>query len=809
MVKGFFKTFWPVGAIALISALIFFKIFQKGLYPIPADLLVSFYFPWYSGGWVGYDPWTTHKEMLGADAIRQIYLWKEFAMQQFILGRFPLWNPFTFSGQPLLANFQSSVFYPFNIFYLLTDAKNAWILLITIQPFLAGIFMFICLRSFKLSKVPALFGSTAFMFSSYFITWMENGNVSHSYLWLPFAIFSINRFFERYKIRYLIVLTAAIVLAIFAGHPQTVIYIILATALFFLFKIFNKNKNPKLFLYYCFALLGALLISAIQLAPTFSLYKISPIHLPFAKDVFERSILPIQNLVTFFASDFFGHPASNNFWSVSYGDFTPYFGVVPLVFSLWGIFKLFGNKFIKFATFTSAFFVLAAVNGPITFLIKKFQLPIIDATSPSRFISITIFFLIIVSAFGFSDFLKNIKSKKYLQGFLKFLGIVFAVYSAMWGFTIFGKIIFQKDPAWQINLSVTQRNLLLPTVMFLTVPALALFVIAAKKLFKSYPENLIEKAVISVIFLTTLTGGVYYSNKFLPVAPKKFIFPEHPIFTWLEKNAGINRFYGSQTARVDYNFPTHYKVYGVEGYDTLRFERYAQLLASIPSGQIPLAYLRSDASIPDDNNNLNKKRILDLLGVKYLLDKEDNPKTGADWHYERYPVDNLQGLVQYTRAQIYLRKDALPRIFMTTKYTVAKSDNEILSNIYNRNFDLSTVILEQEPPILIENSQANVIIPQVISYLPNESIIKTNSNSNSLLFISDAYSDDWKAYIDNIKSPLLRADYALRAVAVPKGEHKVRFQYEPVSFKVGLFITLLALTATFILSSIAITKKRF
>ena len=102
MKKKEFSFFLPLAVICIFTLFIFFKIFLKGLYPIPADLLVSFYFPWYSGGWEGYNPWTTHKELLNADAIRQIYLWKEFAISQFKNGQFPLWNPYTFSGQPFI-----------------------------------------------------------------------------------------------------------------------------------------------------------------------------------------------------------------------------------------------------------------------------------------------------------------------------------------------------------------------------------------------------------------------------------------------------------------------------------------------------------------------------------------------------------------------------------------------------------------------------------------------------------------------------------------------------------------------------------
>lgn len=804
---NFLKKFYPIFIILFVTFLIFFKIFTKGLYPVPGDLLVSFYFPWYSGGWAGYDPWTTHKELLNADSIRQIYLWKEFAAKQFLSGNFPLWNHYTFSGQPLAANFQSSVYYPLNIFYFFTDSRNAWILLITIQPFLAGLFMYLAIKSFKLSNISALFGSIAFMFSSYLITWLENGNVSQSYLWLPLTVYAINKFFDKFKIRYLLILTISFALSILAGHPQTVIYILITTLIYFTFKLFENKLSFKYFIYYLGSVSLSLLLSSIQLLPTISFYKVSPIHLPFAQGVFDRSILPLQNLTTFFASDFFGHPATNNFWSASYGDFTPYFGVLPLVFALWGIFRLIKNKFIIFATLTSVFFVIASLNGPITFLIKQFQIPLIDATSPSRFLSITIFFLIIISAFGLSDFIENLKSEKYLKTFLKFIAVLFPVYALMWGFTFLGKIVLQPHSTWQINLSVTQHNLILPTAMFLFIPFIVITHLLLKRL-KYFNENLLKNGIITVIFLSTLIGGIYYSNKFLPAAPKKFIFPDHPIVTWIKNNAGINRFYGSGTAHIDYNFPTNFQAFGIEGYDTLRLERYAQLLASSFDGKIPQTYLRSDAVVPDGNNTY-KKRLFDLLGVKYLLDKEDNPKTNPDWHYERFQGDNVKGLIQYDKFQVYNREDVLPRVFTSTSYIVAKSDDEIINNLYNPNFDLKTIILEQPPNLPITGSLENIKVPQIINYHPNKTVFKTNNDSNTILFLSDAYLKDWKAYVDNKEVPLMRADYTFRAIAVPQGEHLIKFEYLPNSFRYGLYLTVFSFFITILLSCWFIVNRKF
>lgn len=794
----------PIVFIVFVTCLIFFKIFLRGLYPVPGDLLVSFYFPWYSGGWQGYNPWTTHKELLGADSIRQIYPWKEFAANQFKASKIPLWNPYTFSGQPLIANFQSSVFYPLNIFYFVTNPQNAWILLIVTQPLLGGIFMYIAVKSFKISKIAATLAAVAFMFSSYLITWMENGNIAHGYIWLPLAIWAINRLFESSKLRYFVILILSQAMAIFAGHPQTAIYLYLAIFVYFIYKIIENGQPLRLALW-ILSVVFSLGITSIQLMPTYDFYKDSPIYLPFAKEVFDRSIIPYKNLITFFASDFFGHPANNNFWSQTYGDFTPYFGVIPLVFALWAILRLHGDKFVKFATIASIIFIFSSVPGPITYLIKTLRLPLLDATTPSRFISISIFFLIILSAMGLDDLIKNIENNKYRQKFFIFSIPIAAVYLSLWSFAIFGQFFLEPKATWVVNLAVTRRNLILPTALFLSVPLGILIFQFLKTKLSTKRIPLVNLLIFSFLSATIL-GGIYYSNKFLPVSPKKFIFPDHFLFDWIKENANLYRFYGGGTAHIDFNFPTHYQIYGAEGYDTLRLRRYAELLSSSFEGYVPKSYLRSDGVFPNEENGY-RKRLFELLGVKYLLDKEDNPKTGADWHFERFPNDDVSPIWQSGKFQTYERKPVLPRVFLTTKYYVAQNDQEIIKMIYDPNFNLETLILEEKPPIEVEDIANDIIIPRILKYDANEVSISTNQNYNSLLFLSDAYSDDWRVYVDGHEQKLLRTHYALRSVAVPNGDHQVLFKYQPKSFTYGFYTSLTSVIAL-ILISLYLTRER-
>src|SRR3990167_10395506 len=116
-----------------------------------------------------------HKSVIDSAVPPLIYPQKIYAMSQIKSGMLPLWNPLMFNGYPLMANFQSAVFNPFNVFFLLARPAVAWSWYIAFQPFLAGLFTYLLLRYLRLSVWPALFGAIAFAFSGFSLIWLEYG----------------------------------------------------------------------------------------------------------------------------------------------------------------------------------------------------------------------------------------------------------------------------------------------------------------------------------------------------------------------------------------------------------------------------------------------------------------------------------------------------------------------------------------------------------------------------------------------------------------------------------------------------------
>ena len=63
----------------------------------------------------------------------------------------------------------------------------------------------------------------------------------------------------------------------------------------------------------------------------------------------------------------------------------------------------------------------------------------------------------------------------------------------------------------------------------------------------------------------------------------------------------------------------------------------------------------------------------------------------------------------------------------------------------------------------------------------------------SLLLLSDTYYPGWKAFINEREVRILRADYNFRAIPLEAGEHDIQFTYDPLSFKIGVLVSLLTL----------------
>lgn len=764
---------WQIVFLSIfITLIIFWKLPFKGLVPFPGDLLVGRFFPFNSQPWEGYPLGVPYKEYISADTIRQTYPWRLLAIEQLKSGRMPWWNPYAFSGTPLLANLQSAPFYPLNLIYWIFDFNLAWIIQVLLQPVLAIIFTYLFLRSLKLSSLSAFVGGVIFAFSGYMTVWLELNTVGQAILWLPLVLYSLTRGLENFQFYWLAVI--GITSSIFAGHIQSTTYLIALSASYTIYLHFAhrykfKNNTQKLThpLFPVFALTIAILISAIQLIPAYQLLSFSP-RVGVNPEIFSRFLLPFKHLITFFIPNFFGNPATNNYWSRDYNEFMVYFGLLPLIFAVTSFYlpkKSATHKFFIGVFWASLLFALAT---PIAHLPLILKLPVLSSSAPARILVLTQFAGAVLAAFSLNS-LPRLKQNLWR--------VTQTVCILIGAFSVLTLILWRtaSDPVWQAQWRVSFRNSAIPLILvFVSLGLVALFR-RGKQSQKTFTF------LLAVVLIADLS---LFANKYLPFSEFRFVFPQNQLFVKTAQVPGFNRFYGDFVAEVTSNIWLPYHLFSTEGYDSLYIKRYGQLLTAIKTkGELVENISRSDANLPANQENFYRQRIQDLLGVKNILYKLDLPP--SDWFHDEYriPKDRYRLVYQQDKYQLYENQRALPRAFLVPQYLLIHNNATLVSTLFDPQLNpQNTVLLEKEPSsVVMASSPLQVATTSaIINHYHSDSVeIAVTTPTPQLLFLSDTFYPGWHAYVDNTETEILRANYAFRAIAVPPGIHQVSFRYQP------------------------------
>ena len=128
---------------------------------------------------------------------------------------------------------------------------------------------------------------------------------------------------------------------------------------------------------------------------------------------------------------------------------------------------------------------------------------------------------------------------------------------------------------------------------------------------------------------------------------------------------------------------------------------------------------------------------------------------------------------------------ALPRAYAVDQFHLATSPRAGLSYMA-RGFPMRReVVLEEAPTAPIGPGGA----AQIVRYEDEEVAVALADSTGGILVLSDTYYPGWRAFVDGVERPILRANHVFRAVVVPAGAREVVFSYEPDSFRYGLLVS--------------------
>lgn len=759
----------------LIVCLFFYKFFLLGQIPFPGDLLVGTYEPYKSMMYEGYAPGGVPNKAQGPDVIKELLPWKHFIVESYKSGQIPFWNPYNFSGNPLMANFQSAVFYPTNIIFFLTDFNTAWSLYIFIAPLMAFYFTYLFIRRLGLSYLSAILGGGVFSFSSYMSVWIQYGNIGNTFVWLPLMLYFSDKLLEKVNLKNYIGFVLAGFLCFIAGYIQGVFYIYATVFFYFFIKGFlEKSLNKKNLIIFLVGVLLPVGLSGFQLFPTLEIFGLST-RGNYTLSQIQEILNPVYYLITVVVPDFYGNPAARNYWlSTTYIERVSYFGLIPLMLAFIAAFSLFRKIEVKI--FSVVFFasIILATDLFVTRYFYLIPIPVLSTTIATRILVLFAFSGSILSAFGLSYILNTKKNKGVV---LLSLVFVFILGSAFVGLSLFPQVLNG------LNAGVAKRNLILP-IFSAFVFFVSLGFLYKTKIFTERKTKIIFSVVIIIVVFADL---FYYFQKITPFSPSLYMYPETPVVSYLEKNAGINRYWGYGGAYIESNFQTFDQTFSPEGNDPLHIKEYTELVASSGNGKVPKVLPRPDANIApgfglqDFRENRFRQKVLDVAGIKYVLNKNEGLGNAISFD-STFPEDKYKLVFQEGFWQVYENKNVLPRLWLTNNFIVDKNDN-FTNNFYN--IDSRTLILNDIPGINKGNIDSAA---ELVLYSPNKVVAKTDSSQSAMLYLSDNYFPGWKAFVDGQQVKIFRANHAFRAVEVEKGEHVVVFEYKPKSFSNGVLI---------------------
>ena len=734
-----------------------------------------------------------------SDTLRQFYPWHFFTAETLKRGQLPLWLPYVCSGEPFIANIQAAVFYPLNVLMLFIFPVHLAIgYNYLLHIFFTGLFTYLFARYIKLDRASSLLSSITFMFCGFFAAHIFAGHYSiiTTACWLPLIFLFFEIALKTNDLFHGITIGVLIGLSFLAGSPQIFVYILFALGLYLLFRLFLMIRESKEYrealkslAIYVLALVAGLSLAAAQLLPSLELSQYTTraggVSYSFATSF---SFSP-QYLITLILPNFFGNPINDTYWGDDFfWEFYPYLGFLPLILAVIAVYFKRDNKHVQFFTMLGLLSLLLALgkNTPIYWLLWRFIPGFNLFRCPSRFLFLFSFSISMLSGFGFIflreglslfERAKIMKLIKALTVFTLLLICVVIIASVkgqqiiQYGQEIMKQKYYATPHPQPLNYYLRKIPLIYLTIMkdlftllVLSTSTVLIFALWIKKI----STRCFNVAVILLILLNLWSYHVMFINARSPSE----IYKETAYISFLKNHCGYYRIYDAGGKILD-NFQVIYKIYDIGGYNPLVLRDYLQILHCVRS-----------------LSNCRNHPILSLLNVKYILTTT------------RLDGDKLKLVFHQNDVYIYENEEVLPKAFVLHNVKILPRD-EIIRELKDEDFNpLDAVLLEQEQ-VLVDNHLAwnfsnkirksSLSLVEVEHYSPTEIILKTNLTSPGFLVLSEIYYPGWEVYVDGERQTILRAYYVFRAVYLSKGQHVIKFVYNPASLRTGLYITFFAL----------------
>ena len=164
--------------------------------------------------------------VLPGDDLTQNFPLRVLAGQEIRSGHPPLYDPYIWSGAPLLAGWNAGAAYPLTLLFAFLPPVAAWTLNMILTWAIAGLGMFAFLRALRLASVPSLLGALSFAFAGAMSAQVAHFGLVAGVSWVPIQLLCVLRLSQPRtmpsRLAWTGVLAGTFGLTILAGEPRAI-----------------------------------------------------------------------------------------------------------------------------------------------------------------------------------------------------------------------------------------------------------------------------------------------------------------------------------------------------------------------------------------------------------------------------------------------------------------------------------------------------------------------------------------------------------------------------------------------------------
>jgi hypothetical protein len=138
-------------------------------------------------------------------------------------GQLPFWDPYIFSGSPLLAGFNAGAFYPLIGLFVILPDRVAWITLEIMLFSGIAIGMYVFLRALALSTMASLVAAATFAFSGVVLSQVNHVDMTEGFVALPWMLLAVLHIVRDGRWRWSVLLGAGLAIVILGGAPEAML----------------------------------------------------------------------------------------------------------------------------------------------------------------------------------------------------------------------------------------------------------------------------------------------------------------------------------------------------------------------------------------------------------------------------------------------------------------------------------------------------------------------------------------------------------------------------------------------------------